>query len=172
MLSLFRKKSVTLVELLVVMVIMAILATASIAVMHGGLTNAITHEAVMGLGAVNIAMKQYRGDHGTYAIPGFGGGGWVSDASGSALGDYIRPQDLDGAFFNRYNYFIASCTTDTFYIKCTFNMYYADGGTNPSPRRAQAEKAVDDEGGEGWISIDQTGTLRQRNVSASGFPPA
>ena len=91
-----RKKDFTLVELLVVIIIVGILAAASIPMITATTKRAMVTEAVAALGAIRTLQRAYFIEHNEYQNVGIVGG--------SNQIDGINPGDLNGTYFSENCY--------------------------------------------------------------------
>ena len=107
-----RANAFTLIELMIVVSIVAILATVQLPMYRAHITSAKMSEGIAGVGTIRTAMRVYsaghNGNYPTYTA--------VNATGLSAIG--IHPTDLDGKFFQASNYLITSATT-TYTIQAT-----------------------------------------------------
>jgi len=100
-----RANAFTLIELMIVVSIVAILATVQLPMYRANVNAAKMSEGISGAGTIRTAMRVYAASHnGNYPIYS------AVNATGlSAIG--FRPTDLDGKFFQATNYLVTSTAT-------------------------------------------------------------
>lgn len=105
----------TLIELMIVVIIVAILATVQLPMYRGHITAARMSEGIAGAGTIRTAMRVYAASHnGSYPVYTS-----VNGANLSAIN--IGPTDLNGKFFQATNYEVTSSAT-TYTIKATLQL--------------------------------------------------
>ncbi len=107
-----RASAFTLIELMIVVIIVAILATIQLPMYHANVVAARMSEGISGVGTIRTAMRVYTASHGGN-YPTFN---HVDASSLSAIG--IMPTDLNGKFFQSGNYIVDSTAT-TYTIQAT-----------------------------------------------------
>lgn len=110
------EKAVTLIELVIVMTIMAVLATIAIPLYYGARSEFKASEAVNGLGAIRKALWMYRAEHGLYPVH-------ADTVQVDSLGLDLANDDLQGRYFDNNDYTYTGDAT-------TFTLM-ATGGTDP-----------------------------------------
>ena len=107
-----RRTGFTLVELMIVVVIVAILASASAPLYFLAVTKAKVSEGICACGVIRMQMRIYYGSHGHYPT--------LMAADGNDLRViHILPGDLDGKFFKATDYEVSS-NDSTYTITTTY----------------------------------------------------
>lgn len=115
-----RQEGFSLVELMVVAIIVAILATVTVSIMSGNRRRAWATEAQTGCGSVRTALRVILADRGQYPI--------MSDEPiyPKILG--LAANELDGTYFITSDYRVTS-TPSNYVITCTGSKTVVAGGT-------------------------------------------
>lgn len=132
----------TLVELMIVVTIVAVLATVAIPMFQTVPQRSKSTEATTALGLIRSSMRIYYVEHGTYAnAVCFGDGDQVTN--GGLLG--VTDSDLAGRYFSSECYvFSGAPTANTFTVEC-------DGSRSSAPFASEVDGIV--------VTIDQNGEL-------------
>lgn len=95
------KKGFTLVELIIVVVIVGILASAAIPMMRANIERARKSEAIAALGAIRTAERLFASQNINHSYAVVAQGNFRStDLAVNPLADYIADTDLDGHYFS------------------------------------------------------------------------
>ena len=109
-------RGVTLIELVIVVAIMAVLATVAIPLYYGARAKFKASEAISGLSATRRALWAYRAEHGRYPVR-------ADTVQVDSLGLDLSSTDLLGRYFDNSDYTYEGDGTDFTVI--------ATGGTDP-----------------------------------------
>jgi len=104
----------TLVELMVVAIIVAILASVAIPMMSGNKNKAIATEAYAGLGTLRVAFQIYKAENGTW--PTFLNNSQFSTTVTNLI---VKYGDLAGKYFKDDGYKFLSVTTTNYTLQAT-----------------------------------------------------
>lgn len=107
-----RKTGFTLVELMVVAIIVAILASVAIPLMSGNTNRAMATEGQTGCSTIATQLRAYKSEHGTFDVNG-SGSAVATDLPG------VTGTDFDGKFFKTANYVLSDLSVNTYTITAT-----------------------------------------------------
>lgn len=109
-----NKKGFTLVELIVVVIIVAILATVAIPMMSGNVDKAKKSEAMAALGSYRTAFRMYYAEFGSYPSGNI-----------NALATYVKPADVDGKYFKSGDYTLTGnvMKAENGTLNCTLDLF-------------------------------------------------
>ena len=142
---LFNKKSFTLIELIIVVMIVGILASIAVPAILNLQEKAILSEAISAMGAIRSAERTYYVEYGTYCQISFE---YVAPPSGDDrfLGIGIADSELNGVYFSRECYNVSP-----------------DGTIICDPARSSAPKSYIVEDWE-MISMDADGNISRLSI--------
>ena len=161
------RRGFTLIELIVVVVIICILASVAVPMMKGFRNRAIMTEAMTAIYALRTALKNYYMEYNSY--PASIGGNLVAIETlpaGKAMG--IRSDDYVGAYFIKSDegfsaYWIMTDPSGArFDITCNVKKI---GMTFTKEWQA----LLKDPNQDGYIKVDQDGTILQSNLVDTGY---
>ena len=151
------KKAMTIIEVMIVCAIIGILASIVIVTYANTRKKAVLTEAVTAMGSIRVVMRHHYAEYGRYQELG----GFLNPDNQATYPEGIRPGYLDGAYFRDKCYSLDSTTGNTYSIRC-----YPGYSDNQA-----AKKLADGTPDNSYIKMYPDGTFRQRNVSASCYPP-
>jgi prepilin-type N-terminal cleavage/methylation domain-containing protein len=99
-----RSSGFTLIELLIVVIIVAVLAAVGVPLLSANVNRARMTEAEAGLGAIRTAMRAYYAENEKYPT--------LAAKNPIEAGITIKPEDLNGQFFQTVDYKITSSATE------------------------------------------------------------
>ncbi|MFT5125035.1 MAG: type IV pilus assembly protein PilE [Kiritimatiellia bacterium] len=142
-----NKQGFTLVELMVVAVIVAILASVAIPLMTANKKRAMATEAEAGLGHVRTALRASFAQTSAYNVDLDGGAIAVGAIAGAVPG--ISVGDLDGRYFDDTAYTITAIGANTYSIQ-------ASGTASTAPQAADVAGVV--------IALDDAGAFTRTGL--------
>ncbi len=117
------KKGFTMVELMIVVIIVGILAVASVPLYVNNVKRAIRTEAEATLGAIRSAERIYKAEYNTY-----------TNATSAQVSSLLGVEVIDPHFFDADCYDVTSADSDDFLARCTVD------NTSDAPGAAQAKR--------------------------------
>lgn len=165
-----NRNAFTLIELIIVVIIVAILASIVSPMMRDMKLRAIAQEAIVTLGIIREAERQYRIEHNSYATS-------YEDLFGPLRTCYNAPgkrSALDGTYFSEdcYTFYLLGGievpTPDTF--KIVMLSYVSD--PSYAPKASEMINLVinsDPESGLGYIMMDEKGNIYS-DIKLLGYP--
>lgn len=146
-------------------IIIAILASISIATYRTYIKKAIVAEAMIGLAAIRAGEQAYYAEHNTYVSVQYFGDSVV--LPGVARGDPAVNNDgaLDGTYLSENCYLVVANDpfwAGSFDARCIFNMGY-----NTSPKADYVNGLFPE---PAYLALDEKGQFRQAGIPESGFP--
>ena len=140
-LNLKGRQGFTMIELMIVVIIVGILASAAVPLYRGNIRRAIKAEAEATLGSIRTAERIYKAQHDTY-----------TDATSAEVESMLGVQVLDPQYFDADCYQVVNATATAFEAQCVVN------NTDAAPGAATAKRYL----GTGTVvSMDQNGTLSE-----------